>query len=94
MKKFTFEENIVSRPPFIVSAAEVPEEEHNYPGSPEKMRRDRDLGRAAGLEHIGIHLVHLLPGRRASYPHCEQQLEEFVYVIDGEVDAWRAQRQA
>src|SRR6185436_16164804 len=28
------------------------------------------------------------PGHRTSYPHAEQDEEEFVYVLEGEVDAW------
>ena len=28
------------------------------------------------------------PVRRTSYPHAESAEEEFVYVIEGEIDAW------
>jgi hypothetical protein len=28
------------------------------------------------------------PGHRISWPHAESREEEFVYVLDGEVDAW------
>jgi len=28
------------------------------------------------------------PGHRTSYPHAEQDEEEFVYVLDGQVDVW------
>jgi uncharacterized cupin superfamily protein len=30
----------------------------------------------------------LPPGRRTSYPHAESMEEEFVYVIEGNPDAW------
>src|SRR6185295_7252083 len=30
----------------------------------------------------------LKPGRRSSWPHAEYDEEEFVYIIDGEPDAW------
>jgi uncharacterized cupin superfamily protein len=33
-------------------------------------------------------VVRVLPGERISYPHAESIEEEFVYVLDGEVDAW------
>jgi uncharacterized cupin superfamily protein len=76
------------RPSFIVSAAEVAESAHVYPQSSEPMGPTRPLGRQAGLQRIGIHLQRLPPGTRSSWPHAEENEEEFVYVIDGEVDAW------
>jgi uncharacterized cupin superfamily protein len=77
-----------TRPPFIVSSADVPEKRHRYPNSEEEMAPARPIGRAAGMLQIGIHLVRVPPGMRTSYPHAESAEEEFVYVIDGEVDAW------
>lgn len=76
------------RPPFIRSARDVPEYTHVYPNSDEPMGPIRSLGREAGLERIGINLQRLPPGTRSSWPHAEEDEEEFVYVIDGEVDAW------
>ena len=76
------------RPPFIVSSTHIAEKRHRYPNSAEEMAPSRAIGRAAGLLRIGIHLVRLLPGTRTSFPHAESAEEEFVYVIDGEVDAW------
>jgi uncharacterized cupin superfamily protein len=77
-----------SRPPFIVSSADVPEKRHRYPNSEEEMSPARAIGRAAGLQQLGIHLVRVAPGTRTSYPHAESTEEEFVYVIEGELDAW------
>ena len=77
-----------SRPPFIVSTRDVPEKSHVYPQSTEKMGPTRRLGREAGLERIGINIQRLPPGTRSSWPHAEENEEEFVYVIDGDVDAW------
>jgi uncharacterized cupin superfamily protein len=77
-----------ARPPFIRSARDVPEKAHVYPNSTEKMGPVRRLGKEAGLERIGINLQRLPPGSRSSWPHAEENEEEFVYVIDGEVDAW------
>lgn len=76
------------RPPFIVSIADVTETTHQYPNSDEAMGPKRALGRAAGLLAIGLHVQRLPPGCRMSWPHAESKEEEFVYVIEGEVDAW------
>jgi uncharacterized cupin superfamily protein len=76
------------RPPFIVSSADVAETRHRYPHSTEDMAPSRAIGRAAGLMRVGIHLVRVLPGTRTSFPHAESTEEEFVYVIQGEIDAW------
>lgn len=79
---------MTTRPPFIVSAGEVPEHSHVYPQSSEPMGPVRRLGKSAGLVRMGINLQRLLPGTRSSWPHAEENEEEFVYVIEGEVDAW------
>ena len=76
------------RPPFLVSSADVPETTHRYPNSDEEMAPSRAIGRVAGLMKIGLHLTRLPPGYRTSWPHAEEKEEEFVYVVDGEVDAW------
>ena len=75
-------------PSLIVSSADIAEKRHRYPNSAEDMAPSRAIGRAAGLLRVGIHLVRVLPGTRTSFPHAESAEEEFVYVIDGEVDAW------
>jgi uncharacterized cupin superfamily protein len=80
--------NRIERPPFIISSASVPEERHHYPNSSEYQGHSRAVGRAAGLLKIGVNLMHLPPGERSSWPHAEEKEEEFVYVLDGEVDAW------
>ena len=76
------------RPSFIVSTGDLPESAHVYPQSDEAMGPDRRVGKAAGLVRIGINLQRLPPGTRSSWPHAESDEEEFVYVIEGEVDAW------
>lgn len=76
------------RPPFIVTAGDIEERSHTYPNSTEAMGPGRAIGRAAGLHRIGLHVQRLPPGYRTSYPHCEEDEEEFVYVLDGEVDCW------
>lgn len=79
---------MTSRPSFIVSTHEVPERAHVYPQSTEPMGPERRLGKAAGLIRIGVNVQRLPPGTRSSWPHAEEDEEEFVYVLGGEVDAW------
>ncbi len=76
------------RPPFIIDAESVPETRHRYPNSIESTGYQRSIGRAAGLLKIGVNLLRLPPGERSSWPHAEEKEEEFVYVLEGEVDAW------
>jgi uncharacterized cupin superfamily protein len=76
------------RPPFIVSTADVRETTHRYPSSDEPMAPSRAIGRAAGLLAIGLHVKRVPPGHRTSWPHAESKEEEFVYVLEGEVEAW------
>ncbi len=76
------------RPSFIRSASDIPEHTSIYPQSTEAMGPVRRVGHAAGLERIGINLQRLPPGTRSSWPHAEENEEEFVYVLEGEVDAW------
>jgi uncharacterized cupin superfamily protein len=79
---------MTTRPPFIRSTSEVAEHSHVYPQSTEAMGPVRRLGKEAGLERIGVNVQRLPPGTRSSWPHAEENEEEFVYVIEGEVDAW------
>lgn len=79
---------MTERPPFIRSAGEIAEHTHVYPQSTEAMGPVRRLGKAAGLTRIGVNVQRLPPGTRSSWPHAEENEEEFVYVIAGEVDAW------
>jgi uncharacterized cupin superfamily protein len=76
------------RPPFIIASESVGEKLGQYPNSDELHGYVRRVGRAAGLLRIGVNLVRLLPGRRTSWPHAEEKEEEFVYVLEGQVDAW------
>jgi uncharacterized cupin superfamily protein len=76
------------RPPCIIAAESCPETSHQYPNSDEYTGHQRSIGRAAGLQKIGVNLMRLSPGERSSWPHAEEKEEEFVYVLEGEVDAW------
>jgi uncharacterized cupin superfamily protein len=76
------------RPPFIISSESVPETRNRYPNTDERNGYQRAIGRAAGLLKIGVNLMRLPPGERSSWPHAEEKEEEFVYVLQGNVDAW------
>jgi uncharacterized cupin superfamily protein len=76
------------RPSFIRATSDAPEHVHVYPQSTERMGPVRRLGKEAGLVRIGINIQRLPPATRSSWPHAEENEEEFVYVIDGQVDAW------
>ena len=77
------------RPDFIRHWRELEgADERHYVTSNELMSIGAPLARALGLKKIGIHHERLLPGRRTSYPHAESMEEEFVFVIEGEPDAW------
>lgn len=77
-----------TRPACIRSTQEIEETTHVYPQSNEPMGPVRRLGKAAGLERIGINIQRLPPGTRSSWPHAEENEEEFVYVLSGQVLAW------
>lgn len=78
----------LQRPSFIVSTREVPEEPGQYPNTTEILSHGRAIGAAAGLQRIGLHVERLEPGHRTSLPHAHESEEEFVFVLEGEVDAW------
>jgi uncharacterized cupin superfamily protein len=79
---------MIPRPTFVQHTRDVEEHTHVYPQSTESMGPVRRLGKAAGLERIGVNIQRLPPGCRSSWPHAEENEEEFVYVIEGTVDAW------
>jgi uncharacterized cupin superfamily protein len=56
---------------------------HVYPQSAERMGPLRRPGKVAGLVRIGVNLQRLPPGTRSSWPHAEENEEEFVYVLEG-----------
>ena len=77
-----------NRPKFIVAGEAVPEVERRLPGSEEMLSYNRAVGRAAGMQRIGLHLKRMPPGHRSTLPHAEEDEEEFAYVLEGEVLAW------
>jgi uncharacterized cupin superfamily protein len=80
--------NRPQRPSFIIASSSVPETRYRYPNSDEYTGCQRSVGKTAGLLKIGVNLMRLPAGERSSWPHAEEKEEEFVYVLEGEVDAW------
>jgi uncharacterized cupin superfamily protein len=52
---------------------------------PCRTRERRTLGDQAGLTQFGVNLLRLIPGAWSSQRHWHTGLDEFVYVISGEV---------
>lgn len=77
--------------PVALVAAEVPPraQKSNYP--PEfahrmEGREKRPLGNPFGLRNFGVNLTTLAPGARSALRHAHSRQDEFVYVLEGEVD--------
>jgi uncharacterized cupin superfamily protein len=49
-------------------------------------REKRRLGDALGLGHFGVNLVRLRPGAASSLRHWHSAEDEFIYVLEGEVE--------
>ena len=78
-----------NRPPFIKHYSEIQEkDEHHYPGSEELLSVGSPFAKQFGLTRLGIHHQVVPPGRRTSYPHAEEDEDEFIYVIEGHPDVW------
>ena len=50
------------------------------------MREKRALGDALGLSRFGVNLVRLPPGTASSQRHWHTTEDEFVYILEGEVE--------
>ena len=74
----------------IFAPASVPES--NAIGYPEPFRAlvsgrfYRRLGDHAGLTNFGVNLTRLVPGGLSSCRHAHSRQDEFVYVLEGEVE--------
>ena len=49
-------------------------------------REKRALGDALGLTHFGVNLVRLPPGTASAQRHWHSAEDEFVYILEGEVE--------
>ncbi len=80
----------VKRPQCVKHFSELQEgpDSSYYTGSKEFLSRGSPLSKQFGLHKLGIHHELLPPGRRTSWPHAEENEEEFVHVLEGYPDAW------
>jgi len=76
------------RPGCILNWRGAEDPADHYDGDPELMLIGVPFSDRFGLTRIGIHHGRLIPGRRTCYPHAESLEEEFVFILEGEVDAW------
>ncbi|MGH6892287.1 MAG: cupin domain-containing protein [Dongiaceae bacterium] len=76
------------RPDCILNWSGSEDPADQYPGDPEPMAIGVKFSDRFGLTRIGIHHERLTPGRRSCYPHAESLEEEFVFILEGEADAW------
>ena len=51
--------------------------------NPAAKRLNKSLGDAAGLKHLGIHMMTVAPGDRSSEYHCHKYEDEAIYVLSG-----------
>ncbi len=65
--------------------------ESNASSYPEPFRTDnqrrwnRRLGDHAGLKNFGVNLTRIVPGGQSSHRHAHLRQDEFIYVLQGEV---------
>ena len=66
--------------------------ESNATGYPEpyraanQQRWNRRLGHHAGLTNFGVNITRIVPGGQSSARHAHSRQDEFIYVLQGEVD--------
>lgn len=55
--------------------------------NPNAERLNKSLGDAVGLNHIGVHLIYVEPGKDSTEYHMHYYEEECVYVLQGKATA-------
>ena len=66
--------------------------ESNATGYPEPFRAanqqrwNRRLGNHANLTNFGVNLTRIIPGGQSSARHAHSRQDEFIYILEGEVD--------
>ncbi len=61
----------------------LPGREHVHQFNSNAVRITRTLSAPTGLQHLGMHLVRLPPGRDSTTYHYHDGEEEFLYVLSG-----------
>lgn len=70
----------------ILKAADIegiPGEQKVHFLNPNAVRLNKSLGDATGLNHIGVHIIYVEPGRDTTEYHRHFYEEECVYVLSG-----------
>lgn len=76
------------RPACVVDERKNIKDVSTYPNDDELLGAWVRLSVPLGLTRVGVSYDVLKPGRRSSWPHAEYDEEEFVFILDGEPDAW------
>jgi uncharacterized cupin superfamily protein len=63
--------------------ANMPGERKVHFLNPNAVRLNKSLGDAVGLNHIGVHMIYVEPGRDTTEYHIHYYEEECVYVLSG-----------
>lgn len=58
-----------------------------HPFNPGSEMRMVPLGRAAGMQRMGVNLIRIPPGKESFIPHAHTIEEEFVFVLEGAGEA-------
>lgn len=85
----TFETNDVPKPSGFdpLTIAESNASSYPEPYRADNQRRwNRRLGEHAGLTHFGVNLTRIAPSGQSSHRHAHSRQDEFIYVLQGEVE--------
>ena len=75
---------------FLLTAAEIEQmagEHKTHFLNPNAVRINKSLGDAVGLNHIGVHIIYVDPGRDTTEYHIHHYEEECLYVLSGSATA-------
>lgn len=68
----------------LLKAADIetmPDEHKMHFLNPNAVRINKSLGDAVGLNHIGVHIIYVEPGRETTEYHKHHYEEECVYIL-------------
>lgn len=75
---------------FLLTASEIEAmvgEEKIHFLNPNAQRINKSLGDAVGLNHMGVHMIYVEPGRDTTEYHLHHYEEESIYVLSGSATA-------
>lgn len=65
--------------------AGIPEVKHIHPFNEQAIRHTVSLSDIIGITKFGLHLVRVEPGDETTQHHYHEELDEFIYVLSGEL---------